>query len=138
MVLDLQFRNSYLLKAHFRDKKVQAYPKFRHFPSVNSRDSARFIKKIQIFFTRKNCWKSLEKEADNQALLSRKGNQKEKDYFPLVIRYMNHTPTITIKPSINIPTLPLRLSWRITQIRNPVSGIKKIKKKIILAALISW
>lgn len=56
-------------------------------------------------------------------------------YFPLVIRYMNPIPTMTIKPNIKSPALPLRLSWRITQIRNPVRGTKKIKKKIILAAL---
>lgn len=51
---------------------------------------------------------------------------------------MNHTPTMTIKPSMNIPTFPLRLSWRITHIRNPVKGIKKIKKKIILEAFINY
>jgi hypothetical protein len=43
---------------------------------------------------------------------------------------------MTINPRINKPTLPFRLSWRITHTRNPVSGIKKIKKKIILDVLI--
>ena len=59
-------------------------------------------------------------------------------YLPLVMKYMNQSPANTIKARTYKPILPLRLSWRITQINNPVNGIKKTKKKIILAALIIY
>lgn len=49
--------------------------------------------------------------------------------------YMNMIPAMTIKPNTINPIFPLRLSSFINHTKNPISGIRKIRKKMILGVL---